>query len=44
MNDLMEQSVNSLLRLMYKTCRNQQERIKIYLMQYRAFVRFFDFR
>ena len=33
---LMEKSINSLLRLMYKTCKNQSERIKSYLIQYKA--------
>lgn len=36
---LTEKSINSLLRLMYKTCRNQGERIKAYLIQYKASVR-----
>lgn len=34
----MEHSVNSLLKLMYKTCRNQSQRIKDYLVQYKAAV------
>ena len=29
---IMEHSVNSLLKLMYKTCRNQSQRIKDYLV------------
>lgn len=33
---VMEHSVNSLLKLMYKTCRNQSQRIKDYLVQYKA--------
>ena len=35
---IMEHSVNSLLKLMYKTCRNQSQRIKDYLVQYKAAV------
>lgn len=35
---IMERSVNSLLKLMYKTCRNQSQRIKDYLVQYKAAV------
>jgi len=31
-----ECSINSLLSLMYKTCKNQSERIKQYLVQYKA--------
>lgn len=35
---VMEWSINSLLKLMYKTCKNQGERIKSYLVQYKAAV------
>ena len=38
---IMERSINSLLKLMYKTCRNQSQRIKDYLVQYKAAVRGF---
>lgn len=33
---VMDHSINSLLRLMYKTCKNQSQRIKDYLVQYKA--------
>lgn len=35
---VMDHSINSLLRLMYKTCKNQSQRIKDYLVQYKAAV------
>ena len=35
---IMDQSINSLLRLMYRTCKNQSQRIKEYLVQYKAAV------
>ena len=35
---IMDHSINSLLRLMYKTCKNQSQRIKDYLVQYKAAV------
>lgn len=36
MDKVMEHSIDSLLKLMYKTCRNQSQRIKDYLVQYKA--------
>ncbi|CDW84661.1 UNKNOWN [Stylonychia lemnae] len=36
LDQILEYSINSLLRLMYKTCKNQGERIKSYLVQYKA--------
>eukprot|EP00347_Sterkiella_histriomuscorum_P005678 403355681 len=36
LEQILELSINSLLRLMYKTCKNQGERIKLYLVQYKA--------
>lgn len=32
----MEYGINSMLRLMYKTCKNQKERIKQNLVQYKS--------
>ena len=32
----MEFGINSMLRLMYKTCKNQKERIKSNLVQYKS--------
>ena len=36
LNTTMEFGINSLLRLMYKTCKNQKERIKANLVQYKS--------
>jgi hypothetical protein len=36
MERVMDHAINSLLKLMYKTCRNQAQRIKDYLVQYKA--------
>ena len=38
MEKIMEKSVYTLLKLMYKTCRNQSQRIKDYLVLYKAAV------
>lgn len=36
MSRTMEFGINSMLRLMYKTCKNQKERIKQNLVQYKS--------
>ena len=36
LNSTMETGINSLLRLMYKTCKNQKDRIQANLVQYKS--------
>jgi|TARA_B110000285_G_C14721881_1_gene422535 hypothetical protein len=36
LNSTIEETVSQLLRLTYKLCRNQKERIKQYLVQYKG--------
>ena len=36
LNTTMEFGIDSLLRLMYKTCKNQKERIRANLVQYKS--------